>query len=304
MNRLTILALTASVALAGVGAQTLPAQADQQFQIAFTGIGIYPRTAPSMDSSTVGAALPDGASVTVVCELRGQSVFNGDQSIDVWARTVDGTHLPNAFLLTGYDGWTPGIPKCDDPSASAEPATPTQEYYREEAARNALAFADTLNFFGPADCTYFVSLSMWDGGGLPQTDDWTTASSDESKWGARRLAPGVTKAAINADEFTRYMERSGTALVSEITWSDQTADGAQLGDVIAYDWVDSQGNSGADGIIDHLAMVTGWSTDGHPLVSQHSPSQINRYWSWSENANEWIEFAQPGSKAYLLHIVA
>ncbi|MGV9712277.1 amidase domain-containing protein [Gordonia sp. NPDC003424] len=145
------------------------------------------------------------------------------------------------------------------------------------------------------DCTYFVSSALWMV--LSETPEWTSSSSDERLLASSLMNPGPTKAAAAADYFAKYMVASGTATSSRITWSDNTAHGAQLGDVIAYDW-----DGKADGSIDHLAIVTGFASDGYPLVTQHSPSRRNRGWSWDPSGNNWIEFTHPGSAAFLIHI--
>lgn len=235
-----------------------------------------------------------GPMVSAVCETQGELVDNGYAPSDVWMRLSDGTFLPNAFIATGHDGWTPGFPVCDDAAADADPGYDT--FSRMRAAENARTFADSMNTF-PADCTYFVSLALWDGGQLQQSEEWTKDSPDPSLWASSPYYPGPTRAAVNANDFTTYMSNSGRAVVSEVTWSDNTAGGAMLGDVIAYDW-----DNGADGVMDHVAIVTGFTDDGYPLVSQHTPNQLDRFWSWSENAGNWIEYAYPGSKAYLIHI--
>jgi hypothetical protein len=102
--------------------------------------------------------------------------------------------------------------------------------------------------------------------------------------------PGPTRAAALTDEFKNHMVRCGKATLTEIKWSDNTAAGAQLADVIAYDW-----ENGADGRVDHLAMVTGFTNDNYPLVTQHSPGRLNRGWSWDPDGNNWIEFTHKGS---------
>ncbi len=264
------------------------------FSIQWTQIGIYPRSTPSMDAPRVGAAMADGTRVAVECETSGAPVSNGYQTIDIWDRLENGTFVPNAFLDTGSASWTPGIPQCA--ALDRVRATFSGEYNRVGAADNAILFAPTVQML-PQDCTYFVSLSMWDGGRLAKTPEWTNESTDQSLWASRTLAPGLTKAAADASSFVEYMERSGTATVSEIPWSDNTANGALLGDVIAYEWDSSQPG------VDHLAIVTGFTSDGYPLVSQHTPNQVNRFWSYSETKHNWIEYAEPGSHAYLVHIV-
>lgn len=112
--------LTAVATIAALAALAAPAaSADVQYPIAWTKIGIRPRTAPSMDASPAGPALADGTMVTFVCEQQGQAVFNGDKHIDVWAKISTGGWLPTAFINTKVDGWTPGVPKCNQPSKPA-----------------------------------------------------------------------------------------------------------------------------------------------------------------------------------------
>ncbi len=296
LRRLMAAIATAAVVLAftapGASAES------HDYRVAWTQIGIYPRTSPSMSSDRAARAIPDGTLVHIECELEGSPVDNGSGASTVWERLTNGTYLPNAFINTGVDGYTPGIPRCGESEADSR----RTGYFRYGAASNAQHWALTPSFIPGGDCTYFVSLSLWDGGGLPETDEWSNDSSDRSKWGSRRLYPGVTVAAINADAFVNYMTTSGTAERREIRWSDNTAAGAELGDVIAYDWESASGRPGADGRIDHLAMVTKFNGDGFPLVSQHTPGQLNRYWSYSESADDWIENAKPGARAYLIHI--
>lgn len=121
----------------------IPAVAVSQYTIAWTGIGIYPRSGPSMDSAKVATALPDGATVSIACELEGQAVSNGYNVSTVWERLSDGTHLPNAFIDSGVDGWTPGIPRCD--------AAPTP------APEQAQTFTGT-----PIHSGKWLSYELWD----------------------------------------------------------------------------------------------------------------------------------------------
>ncbi|MFD8103211.1 hypothetical protein ACFV24_27110 [Nocardia fluminea] len=123
-------ALITFTAVAAVSAVSAPAaHADVMYPVAWTKIGIYPRTAPSMDAAHAGPVLKDGTMVTFVCEQQGQTVFNGDRNIDVWAKISTGGWLPTAFINTKVDGWTPGVPKCNEPSKPAPapqntPSTP------------------------------------------------------------------------------------------------------------------------------------------------------------------------------------
>jgi hypothetical protein len=91
-------------------------------------------------------------------------------------------------------------------------------------------------------------------------------------------------AAAHADVFKNYVVKHGIATIKEVRWADNTAGGAQMGDIIGYDW-----NNGADGVLDHLAIVTFRNQHGYPFVSQHSSPRLNRYWSWDTSKNSWIE---------------
>jgi hypothetical protein len=135
------------------------------------------------------------------------------------------------------------------------------------------------------DSANLVSKALW-GGGLPRTDEWAQGAAANPDALVNYL---TTPHRI--DDATSY--QPGT--MARIDWSDNTAQGAMLGDVIAYDWE-------GDGIVDHVAIVTNINDDGFPEVSEHSPTHENRYWSYSITADDWIEYAYPGSVAYVIHI--
>ena len=301
IRRLTTLSLTAVLTTAAMVGS--PAHADEhQVTVAFTnGQGIHPRSSPSMAASKVGNAVPEGGTVSVVCETEGEAVSNGAANIFLWDKLADGSFVPNAFLATDTNGRTPGVPACEETTQPApQQSTNRVRYNRYGAVIDAKRYAKSFHPLLATDCTYFVSRSMWYGGNLPQTSDWTEWSKDQGKWASKNLAPGVTVAAANANKFVQYTQQAGIATMKEVSWSDNTVGGADYGDIIAYDW----NEGGADGVIDHLAMVTGFTPEGYPLVSQHSPGQVNRFWSWSEEQHNWIEKSVPGAKVYLLHITA
>ena len=102
-----------------------------------------------------------------------------------------------------------------------------------------------------------------------------------------------------------YLVSAAIATRIPITWSDNTAAGAEPGDIIAYHW-----NSGeSSDQVDHLAFVTDLNSDGYPDVSQHTPA-VTRYSSWDPGgdgrAAGWIQNVDqvdgqdPG--AWLIHI--
>lgn len=73
----------------------------------------------------VGDALSDGAKITVVCETEGQFVESDATTNNIWERLDNGAFIPNSFTLTGYNSWTPGMPRCDEqaPEPAPEPET-------------------------------------------------------------------------------------------------------------------------------------------------------------------------------------
>lgn len=153
------------------------------------------------------------------------------------------------------------------------------------------------------NCTWFVSKALWSGG-LPQSDDWKASSSDLSKVASKRpgFYPGPTKAAASADYLKNYLVDAGLATIRELSWTENEPAEAQLGDVIGYDW-----DGGADGKLDHVMMITGFS-GGYPLVSGQSNPTIDAGWTWSNTYDGWIaEVPQyrngsNGPRAYLLHV--
>lgn len=110
------------MALAVTSGLAAPAQAGEKtVQVDWTGIGIYPQKAPRFHSGTVGPALADKTSVTMVCETVGETVSNNKESSDIWALIKGGGYLPNAFLNTGVNGRTPGVDDCGKPPATTPP---------------------------------------------------------------------------------------------------------------------------------------------------------------------------------------
>lgn len=284
------------IGLVGYASFTPAASADQTFPIAFTGIGIYPRTEPSMDAPHAGDALPDGTMVTIECELEGQAVNNGMATISIWAKTNVG-YLPNAYLYTGVDGWTPGVGRCSDEREASKAAAPVPAGASQATEWARTHYSDPARFDPDrGDCTWFVSQALW-AGGLPKSEDWTDISTDWSKipnpleHGWR----GVTKSGRYAPALREYLISAELAQERRISWSDNTASGAAIGDLIFYDY---QG----DGEWDHVAIVTSLNESGFPTVTEHLNAE--RYWSWSEASvpGRWIEQVAPSAVAVLLKV--
>ncbi|MCJ1701976.1 hypothetical protein MT356_19875 [Rathayibacter festucae] len=124
-------ASVASVSTAIVAALVLlfapAAQASPHtFTVQWSHIGIFPRSSPQMnDSNRVGAALADGTPVSVVCETTGATVTSDVGTSDIWERLDTGAYLPNVFVETNANGFTPGVPRCDAPAATSAVEEPS-----------------------------------------------------------------------------------------------------------------------------------------------------------------------------------
>lgn len=146
--------ITSFLAAAGVGVSVVllhvaPASADETYPVGYTDIGIYRRAAPSMDSARVGSALSNGTPVLIDCETTGQVVDNGFAPTGIWEKLSDGTYLPNAFLYTGVDGWTPGISRCDGGAAS-QPQPMSDDHW--------------VPYCGPSEFLTEISVDRWANG--------------------------------------------------------------------------------------------------------------------------------------------
>lgn len=234
-----------------------------------------------------------GASVTLECYSYGSQVQGPYGTTNLWYKLkgYDNGWINDGYIYTGSD--EPVTGKCGETAPKLKPATPLQNYDRSAAVQWAHdnVHADPRY---PNDCTWFVSQALW-AGGLPKSSDWTSNITSLSTKEPYLTQP---RAATGADYLKNYLVNdTGMATITELSWSDNTAGGAQPGDIIAYDW-----DNGADGVIDHLAIVTGATSEGYPLVSQHTTAQYDRYWSYSESGKDWIENAEKGARVYLIHI--
>jgi hypothetical protein len=289
-----------AIVAAGLWGWTPSAHADAAFRVAFTGVGIYPRSAPSMEAGKVGPALADGAWVSVTCETTGTTVRSAAGSSRIWERLGNGTYIPNVFLETGTDGWTPGVPRCDAPSAIVDQG---QGYDRAAAAAYAKQMYQQLNVPIIAKCTYFASAVL-EAGGMPTSSAWTPESTTLSKQASKALfmlngGVGPTKRWASADHLKNYLvKEKNFGTITEVPFTVANP-GVQLGDLLLYDWGDEPDH----GVIDHIAVVTGFAPDGTALVTQKELDQLDRPWNWSTATNRNIGDSNPGTRAYVVHII-
>jgi hypothetical protein len=322
-----------SVGVAGALVGITPAAAVTGYHVTVGSLGLNAHNGPGTGYGVVGT-LVNGQGIDIACQTKGTLVGTGlpGTPTDVWDQLTNGWYITDYYTSTpGLGGsYTPGIAQCGVaapppgpvPPAPVPPASapPAPIYQRRVAAAWAVHNYNLNPNSSPyfktgsdgTDCTNFVSQALWIGG-LKRTLDWTDKSPDKSvdSW-----KNGGTVAEVKADAFKNYIVNTGLATIKRISWSDNTAGGAQWGDIIAYDWEKGSGiqrRNGADGFIDHLAIVTGFHNQTNPLVTQHSGSRLNRYWSWDPNAKngkgDWIENSYRASgkdeqpRVYLIHII-
>ena len=280
--------------------------APNQFRIAWTSIGIYPRASTSMGSTKIGNALQDGTVITVACETKGETVSDKYTS-NIWEKLDNGTYVPNVYVNTGVNGWTPGIPRCGTPSPKP---LPQSRYNRTAAVAFAQAHWNDQPRFAE-DCTWFASQTLWTGG-LPKSEQWTDRTWDLTRLASRRYYPGPTKVATFADTLKDYLVSSDLATVRQLSWQQNSVPDARVGDLIAYDWghPDGHGNLvlGNDGQIDHLMIITTIKPNGYPEVTGHTTNTQLTGWTWSRAANDWWEnaYKAPGygpPKVFLIHVL-
>jgi len=211
------------------------------------------RSGPTTKAPVIGVALM-GTKLNIDCFVRGELV-NGT---NIWNRVPAQGWISDSMLNTGSND--PVVPPC-----------PGTTYDRQVAVTWALAHVHDQQRFA-TDCTWYVSNALW-AGGIAQTTSWQSSSINPFDWASKRI-PGPTKASAHADYFKNAMTASGIGSLKELNVNDRNAGGAQLGDVIMYDW-----DGGADGKIDHVAIVTSIAADGTVGVSQHTPARENRQWN-------------------------
>ncbi|MCX4474595.1 N-acetylmuramoyl-L-alanine amidase [Micromonospora sp. NBC_01655] len=69
------------------------------------------RSGPGTGYTVVGS-VADGATVAIYCQTTGTTVTGPSGTSNVWNRIGTGQYVADAFVLTGHDGFIPGVPRC------------------------------------------------------------------------------------------------------------------------------------------------------------------------------------------------
>jgi hypothetical protein len=296
--------ITALFVLLGVLTVSPAAHADQSFAIRWTGIGIYPRSTPEMlTSNRIGPALPDGARISIACETLGATVTSAVATSSIWEKTREGVYLPNAFVDTGVNGFTPGIPRCDQPASAKTPSwtqaqiAPVTGYVPQVAQEWARSNYKTFPLkYSPSNCTWFISHALW-AGGVAKTNNWTDSSFAVWNLASKREVPGPTKAATTADYLKNELVNSKVGKLEQIDPGVASIPNAKIGDLIFWDW-DPDGK--ADGAVDHVVMITGF-VDGAPVVTGQSNNVLDQRWQYTSD-QRLITSTKKVAYAYIMRI--
>jgi hypothetical protein len=124
------IALTATLALAGCNAEDSELDyagererenigtAEQEIINAYGtifntgGVNLYVRSTPSTSGAVV-TSVPEGTQVGIECQTTGTTV----EGTNIWDYLpAYGGYVTDAYVLTGYDGFIPGVPMCGAPS--------------------------------------------------------------------------------------------------------------------------------------------------------------------------------------------
>ncbi|MFG2052975.1 N-acetylmuramoyl-L-alanine amidase [Micromonospora sp. NPDC048930] len=76
-----------------------------------TSSSVNVRSGPGTGYAVVGS-LTDGASVSIYCQAVGTTVTGTYGTSNIWNRIGTNRYVSDAFVLTGYDGYIPGVPRC------------------------------------------------------------------------------------------------------------------------------------------------------------------------------------------------
>ncbi|MGN9766357.1 N-acetylmuramoyl-L-alanine amidase [Micromonospora sp. SD12] len=75
------------------------------------GVSLNVRSGPGTGYSVVGS-VADGAAVSIYCQAVGTTVTGPYGTTNVWDRIGTNRYVSDAFVLTGHDGFIPGVPRC------------------------------------------------------------------------------------------------------------------------------------------------------------------------------------------------
>ncbi|MEU6076789.1 N-acetylmuramoyl-L-alanine amidase [Micromonospora sp. NPDC047074] len=85
----------------GVGSGTVDAE----------GLGLNVRSGPGTGYGIVGS-VTDGTTVSIYCQAVGTTVTGPHGTTNVWDRIGTNRYVSDAYVLTGHDGFIPGVPRC------------------------------------------------------------------------------------------------------------------------------------------------------------------------------------------------
>ncbi|SCG77260.1 Transglycosylase SLT domain-containing protein [Micromonospora echinaurantiaca] len=76
-----------------------------------SGSSLNVRSGPGTGYAVVGS-VADGAGVSIYCQATGTTVTGTYGTSNVWNRIGTNRYISDAYVLTGHDGFIPGVPRC------------------------------------------------------------------------------------------------------------------------------------------------------------------------------------------------
>jgi uncharacterized protein YraI len=266
-----------------------------------SGVNLTVRSGPGPSYNEIGKLAP-GTVVSFGCYEQGAAETGPYGTETIWDHLDSGGFVSDAWIYTGSNSTV--VPECSTPTI------PNSQYNRSAAVAWALANANDPQAF-PAECTWFVSNALWQGG-FAQTDAWTSSGS-HGTWPVT-YRPGTADAwAVSnfKDYFLSHYSATWTLLGN---MSVNAVPSAEPGDIIVYSWDGGK-------TLDHMAFVVSIASGQYPVVSEwgtpdwtpltyvyyaaHHPREGYQYrgWTWSQKNNEYLQIEKNGqARAYLLHI--
>jgi hypothetical protein len=264
--------------------------------ISKAGYGVYPGTKISVSCYQLGTANVPGSADAMWVKA---SWASGPGTGSGWINEHfinDGAPINKA---------APGVPSCTPPVP-----IPNLAYNRSAAVAWALANANDPQAY-PAECTWFVSNALWQGG-FSRTAAWTSSGSH----GIRPVSyrPGTVDAWAVPNFKDYFLSHYSATWTSLGDMSVNPVPAAEPGDIIVYSW--DRGKT-----LEHMAFVVGIAPGQYPEVAEwgtpdwtpwnyayyeaHHPREgyQKRGWTWSQKAHKYLQVEYKGSaRAYLLHI--
>ncbi|TQF06961.1 CHAP domain-containing protein [Kitasatospora acidiphila] len=213
---------------------------------------------------------PAGSSVNIVCQDTGPATYGGS---NIWDYTADGLWVVDYYIKTGYSGFDPNIPRCDEnnspalqqPGAHAFPATATLDGrstkdLNDHAYPNKYAQGSMVSIVCQDTGPDAYGSNIWDytSDGLWVTDTYIKTGSSGFVSTLPRCADGGTPAAPGGRQFLvgATLDGRSTKDLNDHAYPNKYAQGSMVTITCQESGPDAYGSTVWDKTSDNL-----WVTD-------------------------------------------